>query len=176
MEGKYTCTIRSIECDRYRLAGAIRRLYTRMRRNGSSSSLVHPVWPTRDDGWTFTPSEGNASSRDIESRFGAALSPRRHIWAVFFGTGCLIWYRREPLCEARPRLTAYRSRGTNGCDSFFILSVQVAILRELVDRQENITLHGRAIRFFCRLRSPRAKGLWKSPSISYRSFVIQLLL
>lgn len=79
---------------------AIRRLYTKakMRRNGSSSSLVHPVWPT-GDGWTFTPSEGNASSRDIESRFGAALSPRRHIWAVFFGTGCLIWYRREPLCE-----------------------------------------------------------------------------
>lgn len=38
-------------------------------------------------------------ARYIESRFGAALSPRRHIWAVFFGTGCLIWYRREPLCE-----------------------------------------------------------------------------
>lgn len=37
--------------------------------------------------------------RDIESRFGAALSPRRHIWAVFFETGYLIWYRREPPCE-----------------------------------------------------------------------------
>lgn len=91
-------------------------------------------------------------TRDIESRFGAALSPRRHIWAVFFGTGCPIWYRREPLCE---RSSSYGVSKPNGCDSFFILSVQVAILYELVGRQENIALHGRAIRFFCPLPDPR---------------------
>lgn len=72
------------------------------RRNGTSSSLVHPVWPTtNDEWWTFIPSDEEKGTRvrDIESRFGPEPRPRRHIWAVFFKTGCLIWYRRQPPCE-----------------------------------------------------------------------------
>lgn len=122
------------------------------RRNGTSSSLVHPVWPTtNDEWWTFIPSDEEKGTRvrDIESRFGPEPRPRRHIWAVFFKTGCLIWYRRQPPCECGLVLRDGRM--------WLVLHpfgtrAYVAILHKFVVRQENITLHGQAIRFFCSSR------------------------
>lgn len=81
--------------DRYRLA----RSEDCARRCEGMGARVHLFIQSDRRGTTVGRSPRAKGTRDIESRFGAALSPRRHIWAVFFGTGCLIWYRREPLCE-----------------------------------------------------------------------------
>lgn len=87
-----TCTVRSIDID-WRDPKTVRR------RCEGMGARVHLFIQSDRRGTTVGRSPRAKGTRDIESRFGAALSPRRHIWAVFFGTGCLIWYRREPLCE-----------------------------------------------------------------------------
>lgn len=80
------------------------------------------------DGWDVRPErrrEGNASSRYRVPVWSRATSLRRHIWAVFFETGCLIWYRRQPPCECGlvlPRTEAAARTDVTRSSSFWYTS------------------------------------------------------